>query len=147
MSTNTVTIETISREAAARLIELSRGGAEELGLPLAIAVTDASGHLRAFESMDGTPFLAHDVAINKAWTAAAYRLSTDTWSEIIRDPAVAHLAHVPRLVAVGGGFPIIEGGHVIGGLGLSGGTAEQDRTVAQQALTAIGFSPDSRKQH
>jgi uncharacterized protein GlcG (DUF336 family) len=51
------------------------------------------------------------------------------------------------LVAVGGGFPIIEGGHVIGGLGLSGGTAEQDRTVAQQALTAIGFSPDSRKQH
>ena len=139
MSTTTVTIETISREAAARLIELSRRGAEELGLPLAIAVTDASGHLRAFESMDGTPFLAHDIAINKAWTAVAYRLSTDTWSEIIRDPAVAQLAHVPRLVAVGGGFPIVEGGHVIGGLGLSGGTAEQDRTVAQQALTAIGF--------
>lgn len=98
-----------------------------------------SGHLRAFESMDGTAFMAHEVAINKAWTAAAYRMPTHVWSEVIRDPAVAQLAHIPRLVAVGGGFPIIEDGTVIGGLGLSGGTAEQDARAALAALGALGF--------
>lgn len=142
MST-TVTTTSISREAAARLVAVARGSAAEIGVAMAVAVTDASGHLRAFESMDGTPFLAHDVAIDKAWTAAAYRLPTHTWSSIIQDPAVAQLAHIPRLVAVGGGFPIIENGVVIGGIGLSGGDAEQDRQAAEQALSALGFDlPD-----
>lgn len=73
----------------------------------------------------------------------AYRLSTHTWSTVIQDPAVAQLAHIPRLVAVGGGFPIIENGAVIGGLGLSGGNADQDRRAAEKALSSLGFDlPD-----
>lgn len=143
ITTTTVTTRSISREAAARLIDLARAAAEEMGVPMAIAVTDSSGHLRAFQSIDDTPFLAHDVAIGKAWTASAFRLSTHTWSGIIQDPAVAQLAHIPRLVAVGGGFPIVQNGVVIGGIGLSGGNAEQDRRVAEKALTTLGFAlPD-----
>ena len=142
-TSTTVTNPSISREAAARLVAVARAAAAELGVAMAVAVTDASGHLRVFESMDGAPFLAHDVAIDKAWTAAAYRLSTHTWSTIIQDPAVAQLAHIPRLVAVGGGFPIIENGAVIGGLGLSGGHADQDRQAAEKALSSLGFDlPD-----
>lgn len=71
-----------------------RQSAADLALP-AIAVTDATGHLRAFEAMNDAPFLAHDVAIDKAWTAAAYRLPTHTWYDVIRDPVVAPLAHIP----------------------------------------------------
>lgn len=142
-TSNTVTSPSISRDAASRLVAVARTAAAEIGVAMAIAVTDASGHLRAFESMDGTPFLAHDVAIDKAWTAAAYRLSTHTWSSIVQNPATAQLAHVPRLVAVGGGFPITEDGVVIGGIGLSGGDAEQDRLAAEKALVALGFDlPD-----
>lgn len=142
--TTTVTVHTISREAAARLIGAAREAAEAAGFSLAIAVTDASGHLRSFEAMDGAPFLAHDVAINKAWTAAAHRLATDVWADVIRDPAVAQLAHTPRLVAVGGGFPIVQDGQTIGGLGLSGVSADQDQAVAEAALAEVGFQPPAR---
>jgi uncharacterized protein GlcG (DUF336 family) len=142
MTGTTITNPSISREAAARLVAVARAATDEIGVAMAVAVTDASGHLRVFESMDGAPFLAHDVAIDKAWTAA-YRLSTHTWSTVIQDPAVAQLAHIPRLVAVGGRFPIIENGAVIGGLGLSGGNADQDRRAAEKALSSLGFDlPD-----
>ncbi|HEY1639641.1 MAG TPA: heme-binding protein [Streptosporangiaceae bacterium] len=139
VATSSVTTTSISRAAAAELIAVARSAAADIGVDLAIAVTDAAGHLRAFEAMDGTPFLAHEVAVNKAWTAAAYRLPTHVWSSVVQDPAVAQLAHIPRLVAVGGGYPVIENGVVIGGLGLSGGNADQDQQAAAAALTALGF--------
>jgi uncharacterized protein GlcG (DUF336 family) len=87
-----------------------------------------------------TPFLANEVAIDKAWTTAAFRLPTDTWAKIIADPDVAQLAHRPRLVAVGG-YPIVSDG-LVGGLGLSGGTAEQDARAAKTALHDLGLSID-----
>lgn len=93
--------------------------------------------------MDHAPFLANEVAVDKAWTAASYRLPTHTWNAILQNPAVAQLAHRPRVVAVGGGYPIIEKDVVIGGLGLSGGNWEQDQQADEQALKALGFEvPD-----
>ena len=56
----------ITRGAAIALVEAARGSAEAMGVNVAIAVTDAGGHLRAFERADRTPFLACDVAIDKA---------------------------------------------------------------------------------
>jgi uncharacterized protein GlcG (DUF336 family) len=129
----------ITRRAAVELIAAARSASAELGVDMAIAVTDSSGHLRAFEAMDGTPFLAHTVAIDKAWTAAAYRLPTHVWSAVVQQPDTAQLAHLPRLVAVGGGYPIAVDGTVLGGLGLSGGNWEQDQRAAQSALRALGF--------
>jgi len=55
------------------------------------------------------------------------------------DPKVAQLAHVPRLVAVGGGYPIKESGKLVGGIGVSGGTYQQDQDIAEAALRALGF--------
>lgn len=136
------TIRSISRTAAVALVEAAVAASADAAVTMAVAVTDAGGHLKAFASMDGTPFLANEVAIDKAWTAAAFRLPTHTWADILADPAVAQLAHRPRLVAVGGGYPIVEDGQVIGGLGLSGGTAEQDAVAARIALRALGFIVD-----
>ncbi|MGZ2356670.1 heme-binding protein [Streptomyces sp. 372A] len=90
--------------------------------------------------MDGAPFLGPTVAVDKAWTAAAYRLPTHVWAQVIQDPAHAQLAHIPRLIAVGGGYPIVEDGVVIGRFGLSGGSADQDSAVAEAALTQLGFT-------
>lgn len=138
-----VTLSSVNLPTASALIAAARDSAAAFGIEVAIAVSDVGGHLRAFESMDGTPFFSHDIAINKAWTAAAFRMPTHVWSDALRDPAVAQLAHAPRLVAVAGGLPISEDGVVIGGIGVSGGSAEQDRRIAEAALRSAGFAlPD-----
>ncbi|MGW4774405.1 GlcG/HbpS family heme-binding protein [Nocardia sp. NPDC004278] len=129
----------ITRSAAARLIAAVHFAAAEIGFDAAVAVTDVGGHLKAFERPDETPFLASEVAVDKAWTAASFRLATHVWNDYVSGPQVAPLAYHPRLMAVGGGFPIVENGRCIGGLGISGGTAEQDRQAAEIALTATGF--------
>ncbi|WAL68693.1 heme-binding protein [Amycolatopsis cynarae] len=129
----------ISRAAAVALIEAVRKEATEAGIDVATAITDAGGHLVAFERADRTPFLAAEVAVDKAWTAASFRLSTHTWNSLVADPHVAPLAQHPRLMAVGGGFPLFDNGVCVGGLGISGGTAEQDENVARAALKAEGF--------
>ncbi len=133
----------ITRAAATALVEAARGAAEAMGINVAIAVTDAGGHLRAFERADPTPFLACDVAIDKAWTAASYGVATHTWNGYLADPQVAPLANVARLMPVGGGNPINDGGRVVGGIGVSGGTYQQDRDIAETALRALGFEVDA----
>lgn len=129
----------ITREAATALITASLAAAVEIGFEAAVAITDAGGYLRAFERADRSPFLTAEVAINKAYTAASYGVATHIWKAVLDDPNVAHLAHVPRLVAVGGGYPIFENGLLVGGLGISGGTYQQDQDAAVQALQALGF--------
>ena len=133
----------ISRAAAVALIEAVRAEAAVAGFDVATAVTDAGGHLVAFERTDGTPFLAAEVAIDKAWTAASFRLATHTWNSLVADSRVAPLVQHPRLMAVGGGFPLFDDGVCVGGLGISGGTARQDEEAAHAALAAQGFAiPD-----
>lgn len=111
-----------------------------MGIEVAVAVTDAAGHLTAFERTDGAPFLTIEVAINKAWTAASYNQATHLWNAYLRsDPAAAPLANIPRLMPVSGGNPVRENGMLVGGLGVSGGTALQDQQIAEAALKSAGF--------
>jgi uncharacterized protein GlcG (DUF336 family) len=129
----------ITRDAALDLLAAARAAARDLGIEVAIAVTDAGGHLAAFERADAAPFLTAEIAIDKAWTAASFGLDTRTWSEVAAQPATAGLATHPRLMAVGGGVPIVAGGRVVGGIGISGGNARQDHDAAVAALAALGF--------
>lgn len=97
----------ITRDSALSLIVAARHAARDLGINVAIAVTDAGGHLTAFERADATPFLAAEVAINKAWTASSFGLSTLVWNQVVGQPATAPLAHHPRVMAnVGGGIEL-----------------------------------------
>ncbi|MER7668207.1 heme-binding protein [Kitasatospora sp. NPDC096128] len=129
----------ITLAAANALIAEVQTAAQEIGFEASVAVTDAGGHLRAFQRTDATPFLASEVAVDKAWTSAAFGFATHTWNDYVADPKVAPLAGHPRLMAVGGGYPILEDGKLIGGVGISGGTAEQDQQAAEVALKALGF--------
>jgi uncharacterized protein GlcG (DUF336 family) len=135
-----IPMASITREAAIALIDASLEAAREIGIEVAVAVTDATGSLRAFERTNGAPFLTTDVAIDKAWTACSYGYPTHVWNAYVADPKVAPLAYQPRLLAVGGGYPIQEGGKLIGGIGISGGNAEQDQKVADAALKSLGFT-------
>jgi len=129
----------ITRDAALALNAAARRAAHDIGIAVTIAVTDAAGHLVAFERDDAAPFLTADVAIDKAWTAASFGLPTHTWNALLANDAIAQLAHRPRLVAVGGGVPVVVGGRVVGGIGISGGNALQDQQAAEAALESLGF--------
>ncbi len=130
----------ITRVAAAALIDASLVEAAKIGLDVAVAVTDGAGYLVAFERTDGARFLSAEVATDKAWTAASFGIPTHVWNAYITgDPKVAQLAHRPRLVAVGGGYPVKDLGKLIGGIGVSGGTYQQDQDIAEIALRALGF--------
>jgi len=129
----------ITRESAQALLSAAEAASRDIGIKVTIAVTDAGGHLTALTRHDGAPFLSVNVAIDKAWTAASFGLPTHVWADVIANPQVAQLAHQPRLVAVGGGVPIVIGGQVVGGIGISGGNAVQDRQAAEIALKSLGF--------
>lgn len=133
----------VSREAAAALLEAAIATATQLGIGLAIAVTDTGGHLKAFTAMDTARFLATEVAIDKARTAASIGVPTHIWPSFLPatlNPAVAALGNRPHLVAVGGGYPLLLDGQLIGGIGVSGSDETQDRLAAEAALKHLGFT-------
>ncbi|GAA2689518.1 GlcG/HbpS family heme-binding protein [Streptomyces lunalinharesii] len=129
----------ITQVAAGALIAAVHAAAARLGFTAAVAVTDAGGHPKAFDRADDAPFLTAEVALDKAWTAASFHIPTHTWNDYLANARVAPLAGHPRLMAVGGGYPIIDDGQCVGGLGISGGSYEQDQQAAEEALAALGF--------
>jgi uncharacterized protein GlcG (DUF336 family) len=124
----------VTRAAANALIEAAMKASRDIGFDAAVAVTDATGNLRAFQRADGAPFFTAEVAVSKAWTAASCGIATHVWNDYIADPKLAPLANAPKLMAVGGGLPLFHEGKLIGGIGVSGGSHEQDRQVASTAL-------------
>lgn len=129
-------VASVSEELAQALIADCAAKARDLGKAMAIAVCDHAGELKAFLRMDGAPFLAVSIAENKAWTAASFGISTDQWHEFIKDdpPLLTGIVRTPRLVTFGGGFPIVVGGQVVGGIGVSGGHYSEDMECAHAAL-------------
>lgn len=125
--------------AANALIEAAMQASRDIGFEAAVAVTDATGNLRAFQRADGAPFFTAEVAVSKAWTAASCGIATHIWNDYIADPKLAPLANVRKLMAVGGGLPLFHEGKLIGGIGVSGGSHEQDRQAAGTALGRLGF--------
>jgi uncharacterized protein GlcG (DUF336 family) len=129
----------VTREAANALIEAALKASRDIGFDAAVAVTDATGNLRAFQRADAAPFFTAEVAVSKAWTAASCGIATHVWNDTIADPKLAPLANIQKLMAVGGGLPLFHDGKLIGGIGVSGGSHEQDRQAASTALGSLGF--------
>jgi uncharacterized protein GlcG (DUF336 family) len=131
----------ISAEAGAAATQAAVAHAREIGIRINVAVTDPGGVLMAFLRMPGAFLHSIDIAIDKAYTAAGFGFPTSQWmSAIGQDEALrVGLPLRPRLVVFGGGLPIREQGVLIGGIGVSGGSAEQDEACARAALSAIGL--------
>lgn len=139
MGAKTVSKPSITSEAAQAAIRAAEAKAAEIGVPMVIAVVDESGVLKAFSRMDGAALLSVDIAKDKAYTAVAFGISTDTWFNFIKDdPPLLHgIVKTPRLIVFGGGYPLTVDGAVIGGIGVSGGHYEQDMVVAQAGVAAL----------
>lgn len=140
MAGKTISKTSISLEAAQTVINAAEAKAAELGVPMVIAVVDESGILKAFGRMDGAALLSVDIAKDKAYSAAAFGISTDAWFDFIKnDPPLLHgIIKTPRLTVFGGGYPITDvSGAVVGAIGVSGGHYEQDMVVAQAGVAAF----------
>jgi uncharacterized protein GlcG (DUF336 family) len=99
---------------------------------VAVAVVDTYGFLVYFERMENTQTASMDIAVGKARTAAMYRRTSRVFMEAVnKAPATATLSGV---VALPGGLPIFADGKVIGGVGVSGVTGDQDEQCAKAGL-------------
>jgi glc operon protein GlcG len=129
---------------ALRLVDTARATAESNGLAVTVAVVDPGGHLVALARMDATPFVITEMAIGKAYTAAAFGTTSAAVARTLdgrtQFTTAIQVATSGRLVLSEGGFPIVRAGTTIGGFAVSGGTGEQDADVAGAALTACGFT-------
>lgn len=133
----------IGWEAAAAAARAAAAHAEKLGVRMNVAVVDTGGTLAAFLRMPGAPLHSVEIAIDKAYTAVSFGLATSQWHAALQQHSSAvreGLALRPRFVAFGGGLPVLENGQRIGGIGVSGGSEEEDEACAQAGLLAIGLS-------
>ncbi|WHX23733.1 heme-binding protein [Streptomyces malaysiensis subsp. malaysiensis] len=144
MPEKTVPASSVTQVAARALIEEVRAAAVRIGFTAAVAVTDQGGHLKAFDRADDAPFLTAEVAVDKAWTAVSFHTPTHVWNDYLANQRIAPLGGHPRVMAVGGGYPIIDNGQCVGGLGISGGSYEQDMQAAEEALATLGFELPTR---
>jgi len=140
-SATSVATRTISAEAAHRAVGAAVARAGELGLRVNAAVCDASGVLTGFLRMPGAFLHSVEIAMDKAYTAAGFGFPTKAWMPAIGgDEALrVGLPLRPRLVVFGGGLPIREHGVLIGAIGVSGGSAEQDEECARAGIAAVGL--------
>lgn len=132
----------ISAEAASLALQASVAHAKSLGIAINVAITDSGGVLAGFLRMPGAFLHSIDIAIDKAYTSASFGFPTSQWMSVLaKDEALkVGLVERPRLVVFGGGLPIVDKGTRIGGIGVSGGSAEQDEECARAGLAAIGLA-------
>jgi len=138
---NIVRVHSISMKAAATATQAAVTHAEQLGIRINVAVTDGSGTLMAFLRMPGAFLHSVEIAMDKAYTAASFGFPTVQWPNILKDDEALRIGigQRPRMVIFGGGLPINENGELIGGIGVSGGSAEQDEECARAGLAALGL--------
>lgn len=135
----TVVRASIGSAGSTALLRAAEQAATELGAAVAIAVVDDAGVLKGFSRMDGAPLLSSDIARGKAITAASFGVATHLWYDRIKDdPALVHgLGNASGFTLLGGGVPVVADGAVVGGIGVSGGSAEEDLAIAEAALKAL----------
>lgn len=118
---------------ARELIRAVEQRAAEMGVNAVVAVSDAAGHVVAVECMENAYIASFDVAVNKAFTVTALQMSTAQLKPLAQPGASLYgiqFTNGGKIVIFGGGEPLKRGGRIVGGLGVSGGTEEQDTALA-----------------
>jgi uncharacterized protein GlcG (DUF336 family) len=126
----------ITLEQAVKAAEAAMAEAARINIPMAIAIVEPTGELVYFRKMNGAPYSAIQLAQGKAVTAARYRRPTKFFFDMVQGGQNFFMTF-PGVLAVPGGLPIIADGKLIGAIGVSGGNAEQDTTVASPGANAL----------
>lgn len=128
----------VNHEQARKALAGAVANAKSQNLPMAISVVDTAGQMVAFERMDNTQFGSIAVAQDKATSAALYRRPTKVFQDALAaGGAGLRILTLRGANAVEGGIPLIIDGKIMGAIGVSGGSAEQDGVVAKAGLDAL----------
>jgi uncharacterized protein GlcG (DUF336 family) len=125
---------------ARRVIEAAERKAAEIGQPMNIAVADEGGNLKAHVRMDGAWLGSVDISISKAWTARAFDIETRELAKHSQSGGQffgIHASNHGRVMIFAGGVPLKKDGKVVGAIGVSGGTGDQDQAVAEAGASAF----------
>ena len=130
----------VTLDVAKQLVAAAEEKAEEIDVPMCIAVMNEGGNLVAFQRMDDALLASISISQNKAYTAVSLKLDTETvWEVSQPGESLYGLGNTNegRIITFGGGIPLESDGKVVGGVGVSGGSAEEDVTVASAAVEAF----------
>lgn len=130
----------VTLKEARKVIEAAEKRAKKIGQPMNIAVVDSGGNLVAHVRMDGAWVGSIDISINKAWTSRAFDISTkelSTMAQPGQDFYGIHASNRGRVMIFAGGIPLKRDGIVVGAVGVSGGTGDQDQEVAEAGANAF----------
>ncbi len=128
----------VTHEQARKAIAAAVVEARKQNLPMAIAVVDTAGLLVAFERMDSTQYGSVAVSQDKASSAALYRRPTKVFQDVLAaGGAGLRVLTLRGANAVEGGVPLMADGKIIGAIGVSGGSAEQDGVVAKAGIDGM----------
>ncbi|MBV8642128.1 MAG: heme-binding protein [Verrucomicrobia bacterium] len=142
------TYTSLTLEDAKQMLSAAEAKAESLGIPYCVAVVDAGGQLVAFLRQDGALIGSVDLAINKAATARIFDKTTAdlaTLAQSGRPLFGIQECNSGKVVIFGGGVPVILDGTIVGAVGASAGTVEQDIAVAEAAIAALGQQAQSSR--
>jgi uncharacterized protein GlcG (DUF336 family) len=136
----TVQLESVSLDDAQRVIAAGIEKATEIGSPSNVAVVDAGGNLVAHVRMDGSWIGSIDISINKAFTARAFDITTKALADAAQPGGQffgIDASNSERVMIFAGGVPIYSGDRIVGAVGVSGGTGDQDQTIAEASAAAF----------
>src|SRR5215813_5876075 len=139
------TYTSLTLEDAKQMLSAAEAKATSLGIPYCVAVVDAGGHLVAFVRQDGALIGSVDLAIDKAATARIFDKTTSDLATLAQPgkPLFGIQESNAGKVVIGGGVPVVLDGTIVGAVGASAGTVEQDIAVAEAAITALGHQAQS----
>jgi len=130
----------MTMDKARLIVDAAVEKAKHIDQPMNIAIVDAGANLAAFIRMDGAWLGSIDIAINKAFTAKAFNISTLELGGNSQPGGQfygIHASNHGRVMIFAGGIPIKVHGQVVGAVGVSGGSGEQDQAVAEAAVAAV----------
>jgi uncharacterized protein GlcG (DUF336 family) len=134
---------TLTTDATERLLAAATAKSRELGIRVHIAVLDSSAMVVGWISFEGAPRIAAHTARAKAFTAVNTGMSTLAWKHYVESIPASELRIIDKIegyIAADGGYPIVENGLVLGGIGVSGADQERDAAVAKAGIAALGLA-------
>lgn len=131
----------LTLENIKKMAEAAEKKAAEINVPMVFAVVDQGGNLIYLERMSGALLASINIAQNKAYSAVSLKMPTSELAKHAQPGASLYgIANTNdgKIVIFGGGFPYYVGGEIVGAVGVSGGSVEEDMSVATAALDAVG---------
>ena len=135
-----VDVSDMTLDLARTLIARVEKKALEIGVPIVAAVSNAAARPVAVECMDASYIASYDIALNKAFTVAALKMPTTKLKQLCQPGGSLYgleLTNGGKIVIFGGGVPLIYQDKLIGGLGVSGGSEEQDTLLAEYGASVL----------